>query len=90
MPVHVFSVTFLKEFSVLPPQSSKGQDKEEEEDKGREPLVPSYIYDALKETKRFDSMRVCTVNAILNASHLSGFYIGWSTRRLRRIPRILP
>jgi len=55
-----FSVAFMKEFQSLPPPpfSAKRQQEEEEEDKGRDSLVPSYVYDALKEKKRFDSMRV--------------------------------
>jgi ubiquitin carboxyl-terminal hydrolase 10 len=71
----VLSVTFLKEFRVLtPPHSSKGQKEEEEEDKGRDSLVPSYIYEALKEKKRFDSMRVRTVNTSINCKYDSHFW----------------
>lgn len=48
----------MKGFQVVPPpQCAKIRQEEEEPDKGREPLVPSCVYDALKEKKRFDSMR---------------------------------
>ena len=56
-------MTFLREFRVLSSlsHSNRGHKEEEEEDKGRGSLVPGYIYDALKEKKRFDSMRVHNV-----------------------------
>ena len=43
-------------------QVSRGKAKEEEEKKEEESLdsfMPTYVYDAMKEKKRFDNMRVC-------------------------------
>jgi len=69
------TVTFLKEFRVLSPlpHSNRSQKEEEEEEgRGRDSLVPSYIYDALKETKRFDSMRGGQQE---DAEEFLGFYL---------------
>ena len=43
-------------------QGSRGKAKEEEEKKeeeGVDSFMPTYVYDAMKEKKRFDNMRVC-------------------------------
>ncbi|KAF8495378.1 hypothetical protein JB92DRAFT_2993080 [Gautieria morchelliformis] len=74
IPLVKATVTFLKEFRVLPPlpHSKKIHKEEDEEDKGRDSLVPSYIYDALKETKRFDSMRGGQQE---DAEEFLGFYL---------------
>lgn len=43
-------------------QATRGKAKEEEEEKkeddGVDSFIPTYVYDALKEKKRFDNMRV--------------------------------
>ena len=66
------TVKLLEEFvyeekKPLPPptstlQGSRGKAKEEEEKKeeeGVDSFMPMYVYDAMKEKKRFDNMRVC-------------------------------
>lgn len=62
------TVKFLEEFvyeekKPLPTQQvSRGKAKEEEEKKeeeGVDSFMPTYVYDAMKEKKRFDTMRVC-------------------------------
>jgi ubiquitin carboxyl-terminal hydrolase 10 len=64
------TVRFLEEFvreekpsSTQQPlqQAARGKAREEdekEEDDGVDSFVPTYVYDALKEKKRFDNMRV--------------------------------
>jgi ubiquitin carboxyl-terminal hydrolase 10 len=64
------TVRFLEEFvyeenkaspAQQPQQAVKGKAKEEEEEKednGVDSFVPTYVYDAMKEKKRFDTMRV--------------------------------
>jgi len=65
------TVRFLEEFvyeekKFLPmqqqQQGSRGEAREEEkkEEEGEESFMPTYVYDAMKEKKRFDNMRVRT------------------------------
>jgi len=55
-------INFMKEFHVdaVGPSRDIVRDEDEESDLGREAFVPTYVYEALKEKKRFDSMRVST------------------------------
>ena len=46
------TVRFLREFG---PVERK---RDEEEEEGIDSFLPSYVYDAMKEKKRFDTMRV--------------------------------
>jgi len=65
------TVRFLEEFvyeekkaslAQQPQQAARGKAKEEEEEKkeddGVDSFIPTYVYDAMKEKKRFDNMRV--------------------------------
>jgi ubiquitin carboxyl-terminal hydrolase 10 len=53
------TIKFLKEFQPVPAHSkTKGKDVDREEDDGLESFIPTYVYDAMKEKKRFDNMRV--------------------------------
>jgi ubiquitin carboxyl-terminal hydrolase 10 len=64
------TVRFLEEFvyeekkvatAQQPQQAAKGKSKDEEEEKkdeGVDSFIPTYVYDAMKEKKRFDNMRV--------------------------------
>jgi ubiquitin carboxyl-terminal hydrolase 10 len=65
------TVRFLEEFvyeekkaasAQQPQQPAKGKAKDEEEEKkddeGVDSFIPTYVYDAMKEKKRFDNMRV--------------------------------
>jgi ubiquitin carboxyl-terminal hydrolase 10 len=66
------TVRFLEEFVYeekrpLPTQQSrqltrnvnaKEEDDEKKEDDGVDSFIPTYVYDAMKERKRFDNMRV--------------------------------
>jgi ubiquitin carboxyl-terminal hydrolase 10 len=65
------TVRFLEEFVYeekkaspvqQPQQAARGKAKEEEEEKkegeGVDSFIPTYVYDAMKEKKRFDNMRV--------------------------------
>jgi len=63
------TVAFMKEFGI-PPKAKVQQ--EEEEETGRDSFVPSGIYDALKEKKRFDSMRGGQQE---DAEEFLGFYL---------------
>lgn len=60
------TVEFLKEFQYSGKSNGKaevkGKAKEREEDAGDDDMdafIPTKIYDAMKEKKRFDTMRVC-------------------------------
>ena len=64
------TVRFLEEFvyeeKKSPPTQQAGHVKaKEEEDKkeedGVDSFIPTYVYDAMKEKKRFDNMRVCSL-----------------------------
>ena len=75
-------------------QVSRGKAKEEEdrkEEEGVDSFMPTYVYDAMKEKKRFDNMRVCFCYplSIPILSH-AGTFIGWSSRGCGGIFRILP
>lgn len=50
------TVEFLREFAVKDGGSGKGKEREEEE--GGDSFIPVKVYDAMKEKKRFDNMRV--------------------------------
>lgn len=56
------TIEFLKEFELEQDKkgkvAGKGKEKREEEDDDLDSFIPSKIYDAMKEKKRFDSMRV--------------------------------
>jgi len=66
------TVRFLEEFlyeekKPLPQQSQQptgnvnAKDEEEKkEDDGVDSFIPTYVYDAMKEKKRFENMRVCS------------------------------
>ena len=52
------TIDFLKELQPLPAHlKTKGKKVDREED-GLESFIPTYVYDAMKEKKRFDNMRV--------------------------------
>ena len=77
-------------------QGSRSKAKEEDEkkeDKGVDSFMPTFVYDAMKEKKRFEHMRVCS-NVFLTRYVLllimSETYIGWPSRRCRGILRLLP
>jgi ubiquitin carboxyl-terminal hydrolase 10 len=75
-----------------PTQVSRGKAKEEEEKKeeeGVDSFMPTYVYDAMKEKKRFDNMRVCFREPSGVYSQLCRF-LGWSSRGCGGILRILP
>ena len=64
------TVEFLKEFDIVEENNSKkGKGKEvdrsgsggEGDDSGLDSFIPTKIYDAMKEKKRFDNMRVSTL-----------------------------
>ena len=79
----------------------KGKEKEKErqwedsnldggEDEGMwggESFIPTYVYDALKEKKRFDNMRVSFLAEDDENSILIGISTGWSARRCGRVLR---
>jgi ubiquitin carboxyl-terminal hydrolase 10 len=53
------TIEFLKEFQpVLAHSKTKGKEVDREEEGGLESFIPTYVYDAMKEKKRFDNMRV--------------------------------
>lgn len=67
------TIRFLKEFGPVEPKAKekererrtngygKGKERreeEEEESDGLDSFMPTYVYDAMKEKKRFDNMRV--------------------------------
>ena len=59
-------IQFLREFGVKEEErrdggSAKSKGKEREEDfDGLDSFIPTYVYDVMKEKKRFASMVVCT------------------------------
>jgi hypothetical protein len=57
-------------------------------DARKEAFVPENVYDAMKENKRFDSMRVSL--AIRSGLTVADLGIAWIPRRRRRVPWILP
>ena len=75
-------------------QVSRGKAKEEEERKeeeGVDSFMPTYVYDAMKEKKRFDNMRVCFCYPLsIPILNHAGTFIGWSSRGCGGIFRILP
>lgn len=66
------TIRFLKEFGPVEPKEKekerrpngygKGKERREQEDEGEgdglDSFMPTYVYDAMKEKKRFDNMRV--------------------------------
>ena len=62
------TVRFLEEFmheekKPLPTQqpqqqAAKAEEDEKKEDDAEDSFIPTYVYDAMKEKKRFDNMRV--------------------------------
>ena len=93
------TVEFLREFDVAEGKaevkSKKGKEKEvdksgsgeEGDDVGVDSFIPTKVYDAMKEKKRFDNMRVSTS---FLAVVLNSFYcIGWTSGRCRRVLRVL-
>jgi hypothetical protein len=87
------TVRFLDEFvyeEKKPSQWGRGKAREEEEEKkeddGVDSFIPMWVYDALKEKKRFDNMRVrsrvCVVSFVTD--------LRWPTTcraATRRMPR---
>ena len=57
-------------------------------------FLPTYVYDAMKLKKRFDHMRVCGLFFCIFQTfidrQLSFLYIGWSSRRCRRVLWVFP
>jgi ubiquitin carboxyl-terminal hydrolase 10 len=62
------TVEFLKEFK-MDEVDEKGKDakrkQREEEEEGKDSFLPGFVYDALKQKKRFDNMRVSRVFILL-------------------------
>lgn len=93
------TVQFLREFidDASPTQfaAAKGKQREiphanheeEEENEWFESFLPWYVYDAMKENKRFENMRVRPLPLV--RPHLTHILSGRSTRRRRRVPRVL-
>lgn len=55
------TIQFLKEFMPEPPKAdpkSKGKEREEDDFYEMESFIPTYIYDVMKEKKRFANMIV--------------------------------
>ena len=68
VPLVDATIRFLREFGVDQPTREKGRDEErirDDEANGEsEAFIPTYVYDAMKANKRFDTMRVCySINA---------------------------
>ncbi|KAF8584110.1 cysteine proteinase [Ramaria rubella] len=72
IPLVNATINFMKEFQVLPQSHLSPKDYHEDDDTARDALVPSYVYDALKEKKRFDSMRGGQQE---DAEEFLGFYL---------------
>ncbi|KAH7107660.1 hypothetical protein BKA62DRAFT_684060 [Auriculariales sp. MPI-PUGE-AT-0066] len=51
------TVHFLSEFAPAAPNADASRSRSPAQSLESDPFIPTYIYDALKETKRFDSMR---------------------------------
>lgn len=91
------TIQFLKEFVPDPPApgpaaNSKAKGKEREDDgfEELESFIPTYIYDAMKEKKRFANMIVrCPFLDTLSVS-CSHRCVGRAPGRCRGVPRILP
>jgi ubiquitin carboxyl-terminal hydrolase 10 len=59
MPLVDATIEFLKEFQRVPAHSKrKGREVDREKEDGLESFIPTYVYDAMKEKKRLDNMRV--------------------------------
>jgi hypothetical protein len=53
------TIEFLKEFYLTDVDSkAKGKEVDREEEDDQQSFIPMYVYDAMKEKKRFDNMRV--------------------------------
>ena len=53
------TIEFLKEFNpVEVDPKAKGKEVDRQEEDGLESFIPTHVYDAMKEKKRFDNMRV--------------------------------
>ena len=90
------TIKFLREFipkqKAAPEGKGKAVDRTynaygEEEDDIMSSFIPSYVYDALKEKKRFDHMRVRRHSSRVYAAHI--LFSGGSSRRRRGIFGIL-
>jgi len=67
------TITFMKEFHTDPSRASSNErEQEDDSESWREAFVPTYIYEALKEKKRFDSMRGGQQE---DAEEFLGFYL---------------
>ena len=69
--------------------SGKGKEREvrleedDDDDWDGESFLPTYVYDAMKEKKRFDNMRVRTYflfDVLLHLTYVVGVPIGWPPR----------
>jgi len=59
MPLVDATIEFLKEFQpILAHSKRKGKEVDREDKDGLGSFIPTYVYDAMKEKKRFDNMRV--------------------------------
>ena len=89
------TIQFLKEFVPDPPapveSSSKSKGKEREDDSFDvlDSFIPSYVYDAMKEKKRFASM-IVIIFPFSSTSRANPITTGRTSGRRRRVPRILP
>lgn len=59
-PLVEATVEFLREFEVEEREAGKGKGKgrDEREEEELDSFIPTKVYDAMKEKKRFDNMRV--------------------------------
>jgi len=70
---------------------SKAREEEEKKEEGVDSFMPTYVYDAMKEKKRFDNMRVCShVPLCPSVLIMSETCTGWPSRRCGGILRLLP
>jgi ubiquitin carboxyl-terminal hydrolase 10 len=65
------AIQFLKEFD--PPDKDKRRREEDEDEEMLNSFTPTCIYDAMKEKKRFDNMRVSL--SMINCERLAKFYL---------------
>lgn len=98
-PLTNATIEFLKDFyeADKPKESPtspgrKGKDRatQEESDEFPESFIPTYIYDAMKEKKRFDSMRVCRCLVVVVLPLTRLYHLGRESGGRGRIPWILP
>lgn len=88
------TIQFLKEFVPEPSPSSstksKGKEKQEDDFDELDSFIPTYVYDAMKEKKRFANMIVSCVRYIVRAAY-SSFFLksGWAPRGRRGVPWVL-